>query len=616
MNKNQMLRYPIFLFLFSLQLLATNAFAAQKVLDASQLDQTPVFLTHYFAVLEDPSAILTLAEVQQPEVAARFQTDSPDAEALNYGYSRSAYWLRLVLRNDTNRPIDRMLEIGYPRLSSVQFHRPMADGTYESLATGMAMPFATRPYPNRFFVLPMTLPAHSDQVYYLRFQSSDPILVPARLWAPEAFHTYVRNDYVVQAWYFGIASAMVIFNLLIFIALRDVSYLLYVNFVIWAALTLAAHGGLAQEFLWPGATQWADSSHYVTTAVSLAALLLFMRRMLDTGKVIPKLDPLLKILVGLCLLTAMAVAISLQTFAKAAILFDVSAGVAVLGVGLLCAFKRQRSAYVFVAAYVTLLVGGVIFTLRALGLLPTNVFTANALQFGSTVEMLLLAFALADRFNVIRQENAKAQRLALEAQRHLVENLRSSEQLLEARVAQRTDELQVLNLKLAALSSTDGLTGIANRRRFDEVLASEWLRAARAGQPLAVGLLDVDWFKKYNDHYGHQAGDECLRRVAEVFTAKVRRTGDLVARYGGEEFVFIAPGTNGNNALGIARKICEALQALGLPHEMSEFGIVTASIGVAARVPREGESPDVLIKAADDALYRAKAQGRNQAVNA
>ncbi len=192
--------------------------------------------------------------------------------------------------------------------------------------------------------------------------------------------------------------------------------------------------------------------------------------------------------------------------------------------------------------------------------------------------------------------------------------LKSSEHILEARVAERTDELQLLNRKLETLSTTDSLTGIANRRRFDEVLEKEWNRAERQSQSLALAMIDVDWFKNYNDHYGHQAGDQCLSIVAEVLAANICRTGDLVARYGGEEFVFIAPATEGAIALDMARKICVALQSLALPHEMSGYGQVTVSIGVAAIVPQEGLTPDTLLKTADKALYCAKEQGRNRAV--
>lgn len=184
---------------------------------------------------------------------------------------------------------------------------------------------------------------------------------------------------------------------------------------------------------------------------------------------------------------------------------------------------------------------------------------------------------------------------------------------LEQRVSERTRALEAANLQLALLSTTDALTGIANRRRFDEVLASEWSRAARLGQPLALGMIDIDWFKKYNDHYGHQAGDECLRRAAGAFASCILRTGDLLARYGGEEFVFIAPATDAQDALHIARHLCHALNTLALPHALSCYGSVTASIGVAAMIPTEFEGPDDLLMAADQAMYRAKAQGRNQA---
>lgn len=476
------------------------------------------------------------------------------------------------------------------------------------------MSFATRPYLNRYFVFPVTLPAHSGQVYYLRLQSTDAIVVPARLWDPQAFHACERNDYLSQAWYFGMATAMILFNLLLFIALRDVIYLLYVNFVTCMALAIAAQNGLAKEFLWPDATLWSDISQFTCFSFVGATWLLFMRHMLNTWTVIPKLDRLFTVLIGTYLLTPIGFAVSLQTLAKPAVLFYLATIMLILSVGLLCAFKRQRSAYFFVAAFAMLCFSGAMTALTALGLLPINFLTVNALQFGSALEMLLLAFALADRFNEIRRQKEKAQGEALEAQRLLVENMQSYERLLEARVVERTEELQILNRKLEVLNATDGLTGIANRSRFDEVLASEWSRAARLGQPLALGLLDVDWFKKYNDYYGHPAGDECLRIVAQVLASNVCRTGDLIARYGGEEFVFIAPATDGLNALSVAQILCKALQALALPHELSEFRCVTVSVGAAAIIPSKGDAPDVLVKAADEALYRAKVQGRNRAV--
>ncbi|MBL6987129.1 MAG: diguanylate cyclase [Methylobacter sp.] len=610
---NKLRRY-IILLLLGLYLFAPHILAADKVLDASQLNQTPVVLTEYFAVLEDPSQTLTLDEVQLPDMANRFRASQTSAAALNYGYTHSAYWLRLNLRNASKYPLQMILEIGIARLESIQFHHPVANGTYRTLTTGSAAPFRSRPYKNRFFVFPVTLPAHADQVYYLRFQSKSPIIIPARLWNPLAFHAYERNDYIGQAWYFGMVTAMILFNLLLFIALRDVIYLLYVNLVTCTAFSLASQNGLTKEFLWHNSPLWSITSTVTGYSLTVAALLAFMRYMLNTEKIIPKIDRLLKVLVVFFLFFPVVFVISYQGFVKLAVLLYGIMLILVIIIGLYCAFKRQRSAYFFVAAYVIFCFSGVIGIMAALGILPTNILTINAWQFGSALEMLLLAFALADRFNVIRQEKEKAQREAFTAQQLLVENLKSSEHMLETRVAERTAELQILNRKLETLSATDGLTGIANRRHFDATLESEWHRAKRQGQPLALAMLDVDWFKKYNDHYGHQAGDECLSHVAGILAANVCRNGDLVARYGGEEFVFIAPGTDDVTALNMARKICVALQSQALPHEISEFKAVTASIGVATIVPKEGLAADILLKAADKALYSAKEQGRNQAV--
>jgi len=173
-------------------------------------------------------------------------------------------------------------------------------------------------------------------------------------------------------------------------------------------------------------------------------------------------------------------------------------------------------------------------------------------------------------------------------------------------------ELEAANQKLAALSITDGLTGLANRRRFDEVLAVESARAQRTGQLLAILMIDIDWFKKYNDHYGHQAGDVCLSRVASVLKGSARRPSDLVARYGGEEFTVITTDTDVDKAGKLADALCRAVAALEIPHAQSLHGKITISIGFAADVPDQENGGEALLKRADAALYQAKDAGRNQ----
>ena len=186
---------------------------------------------------------------------------------------------------------------------------------------------------------------------------------------------------------------------------------------------------------------------------------------------------------------------------------------------------------------------------------------------------------------------------------------------LEDKVQQRTQALEEVNHQLEVLSVTDALTRLANRRRFDAVWLDEWQRALRQATPLAVIMLDVDHFKAYNDHYGHQQGDECLRRVGEVLLTTVRRAGELVARYGGEEFVVVLPGTSVIHAMAVAESIRANIQAGGIAHAHSGVAaVVTVSLGVAVGIPTQGDARDALVHAADAALYRAKDQGRNRVV--
>ncbi len=185
-------------------------------------------------------------------------------------------------------------------------------------------------------------------------------------------------------------------------------------------------------------------------------------------------------------------------------------------------------------------------------------------------------------------------------------------QTLEQRIRERTEELMESNRQLAALTRTDGLTNIANRRYFDEVLHREHARHIRSGAPLSLILLDVDYFKFYNDHYGHARGDECLRQVAQLLTQSVTRTADFVARYGGEEFVCILPDTPLSGAIIIAETIRQAIIAAAIPHQFSQAAhCVTVSLGVISAHCDSSVSAMLLLNSADRQLYRAKEKGRN-----
>ncbi len=190
---------------------------------------------------------------------------------------------------------------------------------------------------------------------------------------------------------------------------------------------------------------------------------------------------------------------------------------------------------------------------------------------------------------------------------------RCQQQLVLSQQAEHQTRKQ--NLELKRISRLDGLTKIANRRHFDEQLQFEWRRLTRSRKPLSLVLCDVDYFKRYNDTYGHQMGDLCLKQVAQALRKSKRRTGDFVARYGGEEFVFLLPNTDESAAIEFAQTVKAAIDNLQLPHRDSAVSSrVTLSMGISSMIPAQATSPDTLFLSADKALYEAKNTGRDRIV--
>jgi diguanylate cyclase (GGDEF)-like protein len=208
------------------------------------------------------------------------------------------------------------------------------------------------------------------------------------------------------------------------------------------------------------------------------------------------------------------------------------------------------------------------------------------------------------------QEEDESRGLSLGAIDYITKPIRPS--IVKARVNNHM-ELKQYRDSLKTLSTQDGLTGIPNRRRFDDTLESEWRRARRNQTTISLLMMDIDYFKAYNDNYGHLAGDDCLRHIAGGLTTIVKRPADLVARYGGEEFVLLFPDTSLAGAVIMANHVLEKIELMDITHDFSEVSNrVTLSIGIASMIPADEQMPSDLIKRADAFLYKAKQNGRNQ----
>jgi diguanylate cyclase (GGDEF)-like protein len=207
----------------------------------------------------------------------------------------------------------------------------------------------------------------------------------------------------------------------------------------------------------------------------------------------------------------------------------------------------------------------------------------------------------------------------LEAIVHLISRQKSDLEIILDTITEHGDVLDIQWLEKVKhanyLATSDGLTQIPNRRRFDEYLDQQWRQLAREQLPLTMLLCDIDYFKQYNDTYGHLLGDDCLRDVAKALYNAVNRPGDVVARYGGEEFGVLLPHTQADGALQVAKKLKQAIADLRIPHSQSPISpYLTISIGIASTVPELGRSSNTLLNKADQQLYKAKQRGRNQIV--
>lgn len=474
------------------------AVAASPVVDATALPEQPLVLTQSIAMLEDPQREWTIDQVRSPALAGQFVGGFAPSPAIEKGYTQSAFWLRLQIANPGNQTLERFLEVAASAMQEVDWYQDDGSGTLTAVHTGAAQAFVTRAYRNRHFIFPMTLAPGAVHTVYLRVASENPISLPVHLWSVPAFHAFERTYYAGQALYFGIALAMIVFNFLLFVALRDTIYLWYVAFATSIAFTLASQAGLINEFIIPSLVIWSGRITMLGFCATLGFAMVFMRSMLDTRNTVPRLDRVVRVYIGLMLVAPLGLNLAYRHVTMPlTVLFGLGA-VLIVVTGVVCVLKRQRSAYFFLAAFLLLCVAGVTTVLRTLALVEPGFWPQYAFRIGSALEMLLLAFALADRFNVLRKKHSDAQQAVLATERKLVETLQSSERALEERVAQRTAELDKKNRDLSqAISAREDVERIA-RHDIKTPLGSlaaapALLRAGHAvtpGDEVVLGMME------------------------------------------------------------------------------------------------------------------------------
>lgn len=520
------------------------------------------------------------------------------------GFQEGAYWFHQTVVNRNPEEPRWILVQEYALSDNLDLYLRYPDGHVVHQGSGDHVPFGTRYIRYRHPNFRIDLPPGQPVELLLRVQSQSSMQVPLVLYTPRAFAELLRDAQFSTGLYYGIVLALLIYNLVLWLMLRDSSYFWYLLHVSAFGLVLFTLNGYGFEYLWPEWPWMADAAVPLSICLALIGMQLFSRSFLELRERWPVGNAIslgISAFFGVLAIIATQVEYHVVTpLASKAVLLGL---VWIIVAAIVMLRRGYKPARLFLLAWALFLVGTAMFTLLAFGLVPRNFWTLNGVQIGSAMEMLLLSLALGSRYAGLRVENI---RIVQEANEQLERSVIDRTKQLRTTMAQ----LGEANVQLREYSQRDPLTGVYNRGHFHEAFKQALDARKDDGKPLALLLLDLDHFKQINDTYGHLAGDDCLRHAARCVEEVVSTRGGLVARFGGEEFVAVLPATDAKAALQVAEAVRQRIQQAPVATRNHSIRM-SASIGVhTVDVSRE-TVPEEVIRIADEALYRAKDDGRN-----
>lgn len=561
----------------------SSAFASPVVIKSSDLE--PIELTPHYQFFVDPEHNVTIKDILSPRNRKNIKFVSlPNGDA-NLGFQPDTYWFKSQVINRKYEPVERLLEFDFPLLDhlSVYIVNDKNQQILNQYNTGDLLPFDSRPFQHSNFVFPIALPAQAELTFYFRIQTQGTMTAGSTLWQPESFLEHARFSYFALALYLGLLIGLFSYNLLVFISIRDTSYLYYVLLAASLIFTVGSYSGLWFETMWSNSPRWHNLSAPISFSLIGIFASLFSRKFLQTDITAPLPDKALFFImlafIAIIIVTPFA---PLIYIAPVLSIISFFLAVTIIIIGIVLSLEKDQTAQIYLISWVFFLLGGIIISFRNFGLIPLSPFSQYSLFIGSTLAMLSLSFALASRINKVMGESEGL--------------IITNERLLE----------QEKTLK--QLAHYDALTGLANRTLILAKLELLFSQCKRKGTKLAILFIDLDKFKPINDKYGHDVGDEVLITVANRLRSALRNS-DSIGRLGGDEFIVVVePSTKSFDPQNVANKVKKVLEA---PFVILDDDVkLGASIGVAI-YPDNGENIESLMTFADSTMYIDKAYRNN-----
>ena len=487
---------------------------------------------------------------------------------LTFGIGAKPRWVRLVVDDPEAQPRDLDLVVDISWLDHISAYFISPSGARSGHVVGDAMPFAEREVPSRVFVMPHAFAPGATEIY-LRVDTPDPMVIPVQLAVPQArdkTETLTNYSYGII---YGYLLGLLAYNTMLYFGLRQARYLLYSIYLTAFVLMNVGYTGHGYAWLWPEHVSWQRWGIPILIVLYSVTGLMFATSFLQTRTKFPIAHKIVWVLIA-TFIVAMAVTVGLQMQGTAVVVSFASTclfALTMLWLGVMATASGDVAARYFLLAAITAIVGTVLSTLSTWGVIPFQVWSFRAVEFGLLTDATLLALALAHQ-------------------------LRTTQ-----RARQQADEL----------ARRDLLTGLTNRRGFFEITGPIWDEAVRNDLTAAVILLDLDHFKQLNDEHGHAVGDAALVQTAKAIQGAAR-ANDIVVRWGGEEFAVFLPGADVDTAVEMAERMRIAIGAIHVSGEKGEVGL-SVSCGVASR--SNHQNFDALMVEADQHMFSAKRAGRN-----